>query len=76
MSTSSDTIVIRCSSVSTVTRIDWLAALRVVFLGGFGRRAFGGLGGGRLDRRFTEGAFEIVERILARPQRPFQHLQR
>ncbi len=37
---------------------------------------FGGFRGGRIDRRFTECALEIVERILARPQWPFEHLRR
>ena len=49
----------------------------VVVLGrGVGRRRLGGLCGGRLDRGFAECALEIVERILVRTQRAFEHLRR
>ena len=49
----------------------------VVVLGRrFGRRRLGGFRGGRIDRGFAERALEIVERILARPQRAFEHLRR
>ena len=60
-----------------MTRIDWLAALRaLVVLGRFGWRGLGGFRGGRIDRRGAERALEIVEQVLARPQRPFEHLRR
>ena len=64
-------------------RIDGDADRLVGGLGGvvvLGRGSAGaglaGFGGGRIDRGFAERALEIVERILARPQRPFQHLRR
>ena len=52
VSTSSETMVIRCSSVSTLTRIDWLATLRVRLVLvladrlalGLGRLRLGGFG--------------------------------
>ena len=49
----------------------------VVFLGGRvgrRRRGFGRFYSRRVDRRFTKRAFEIVERIFIRPQRPFENL--
>ena len=61
-----------------MTRIDWSPALAgssslAAVSAGAG---LAGFGGGGIDRRFAEGAFEFVERNLARPQRPFQHLRR
>ena len=74
VSTSSDTMVIRCSSVSTLTRIDWLAILASAALGDVTGRllqtGFAGAGPGRFAKR----PIEFVERRLARLQRPLQHL--
>ncbi len=50
VSTSSETIVIRCSSVSTLTRIDWLAILSASWTSAL-------VGDGRLARRLGLGGF-------------------
>ncbi len=123
VSTNSETMVIRVSSVSTLTRIDWfltalsspsalsavsagfagLAAFATGFGSGFGAGAARPRSRGRrararrarlrpgaadaprliderapghrgVDRGLAEGAFELVERDLARAQRPFERL--
>ena len=56
VSTSSETIVIRCSSVSTLTRIDWLATLSASLTGGV-HFDDGFLCGGRGLRRGRCGGF-------------------
>ena len=86
VSTSSETMVIRCSSVSTLTRIDWLATLRRPVFVVVRRRlrsalAGFGFGCGRLRRSpdpcgFAERALQFVERNFAGTQRPLQRLRR
>ncbi len=48
----------------------------LVFAAGFKLGRLGGLHSARLDRGFAECALKIVERILVRPQRAFEHLRR
>ena len=71
VSTSSDTIVIRCSSVSTLTRIDWLATLSASCTRRGdrldGRFGGGGLGGGLGRLRAGFGSWR--RRAAARARR-------
>ena len=87
VSTSSDTMVIRFSSVSTLTRIDLLATLASALsssscrpagfsaLGLCAARRWRGAATRRRPRRLAERALQLVERDLARPQRPLQRLR-
>ena len=91
VSTSSETMVIRFSRVSTLTRIDWLATFESALssspslglrsaLAGFGfASAFAGgashFRGGSFDDGVAEGALELVERDFARTQRALQRLR-
>ena len=79
VSTSSETMVIRCSSVSTLTRIVCTLDGGAPSAGSGSARAasaaavpapLSGAGPGR----GAEGAFEVVQRDLARLQRPLQDL--
>ena len=71
VSTSSETMVIRCSSVSTLTRIDWLAILSAswhVGIGG-GSRLLGGLGLGVLGSPAGFGRLRLRAAGAARRRR-------
>ena len=88
VSTSSETMVIRDSSVSTLTRIDWLATFESGLsstssttglrsaLAGFAFSASRRLRDGRgLGGGFAERALEFVERDFARAQRALERLR-
>ena len=67
VSTSSETMVIRCSSVSTLTRIDWLATLSASWTSR--------LGDGCLRRGFALAGFSLARRLRL-PARRWPWLRR